>query len=389
MDREIELVAGAFSSSAEKSRIAGEDYRIDPARAYPDIATMIAQEAAREDGIDFVAITTPNHMHLPAAKAALEAGLAVICDKPATTTLSEAHELAAIVEASGKPFALTYTYSGYPLVREARASRRALWARSARWWWNIRRAGWPSRTPASRRSGAAIPHDRHWRMRGGHRRPCVPSGRIRHRLAVTQILADLGTVVPGRLVDDDCQILLRFDNGRAALLASQISVGERNGLTIRVYGEKAGLRWRQDDPNHLWLFHDNGRSELIQAGDPDLGEDARRATRTPGRPPGGLSGSLRQSLPRFRAFAARAGRRSGPRHGGWAARHGADRNRRPGQREGRRLGRFHNLRRHSMKTIKGPGIFLAQFLGDTAPFNTLVALADWARVWVTRAADPG
>jgi predicted dehydrogenase len=121
MDREIELVAGAFSSSAEKSRIAGEDYRIDPARAYPDIATMIAQEAAREDGIDFVAITTPNHMHLPAAKAALEAGLAVICDKPATTTLSEAHELAAIVEASGKPFALTYTYSGYPLVREARA----------------------------------------------------------------------------------------------------------------------------------------------------------------------------------------------------------------------------------------------------------------------------
>jgi predicted dehydrogenase len=88
MDREIELVAGAFSSSAEKSRIAGEDYRIDPARAYPDIATMIAQEAAREDGIDFVAITTPNHMHLPAAKAALEAGLAVICDKPATTTLA-------------------------------------------------------------------------------------------------------------------------------------------------------------------------------------------------------------------------------------------------------------------------------------------------------------
>jgi predicted dehydrogenase len=103
MDREIELVAGAFSSSAEKSRAAGESYRIDPARAYPDIATMIAQEATREDGIDFVAITTPNHMHLPAAQAALEAGLAVICDKPATTTLAQAHELAAIVEKSANP----------------------------------------------------------------------------------------------------------------------------------------------------------------------------------------------------------------------------------------------------------------------------------------------
>lgn len=290
MDREIELVAGAFSSSAEKSRIAGEDYRIDPARAYPDIATMIAQEAARADGIDFVAITTPNHMHLPAAKAALEAGLAVICDKPATTTLSEAHELAAIVEASGKPFALTYTYSGYPLVREARA-RIAAGALGP-----IRKVvveypqGWLAKPDTGKQA--------EWRgdpSRSGIGGCVADIGVHAFHLAefvtglrVTQILADLGTVVPGRVVDDDCQILLRFDNGaRGALLASQISVGERNGLTIRVYGEKAGLRWRQDYPNHLWLFHDTGRSELIQAGDPDLGEDARRATRTPGGHPEG------------------------------------------------------------------------------------------------------
>lgn len=290
MDREIELVAGAFSSSAEKSRAAGESYRIDPARAYPDIATMIAQEAARGDGLDFVAITTPNHMHLPAAQAALEAGLAVICDKPATTTLAQAHELAAIVEQAGQPFALTYTYSGYPLVREARA-RVAAGALGA-----IRKVvveypqGWLAKPETGKQA--------EWRgdpTRSGIGGCVADIGVHAFHLAefvtglkVSQILADLGTVVPGRLVDDDCQILLRFENGaRGALLASQISVGERNGLTLRIYGEKAGLRWRQEEPNQLWLFHDNGRSELVQAGDPDLGPDARWATRTPGGHPEG------------------------------------------------------------------------------------------------------
>ena len=121
LDREIELVAGAFASSPERSREAGESYRIDPARAYPDLAAMFAAERAREDGIDFVAIVSPNHHHLPAAKAALAAGVPVISDKPATSTLAEARELAEQVRASGLPYALTHTYSGYPLVREARA----------------------------------------------------------------------------------------------------------------------------------------------------------------------------------------------------------------------------------------------------------------------------
>lgn len=290
MDREIELVAGAFSSNAEKSRAAGESYRIDPARAYPDIAAMIAGEAARADGIDFVAITTPNHVHLPAAKLALEAGLAVICDKPATATLAEARELAAIVARAGRPFALTYTYSGYPLVREARA-RIAAGALGA-----IRKVvveypqGWLAKPDTGKQAD--------WRgdpARSGIGGCVADIGVHAFHLAefvtglrVTRLLADLGTIVPGRLVDDDCQILLRFENGaRGALLASQIAVGERNGLTLRVYGEKAGLRWRQEEPNHLWLFHDDGRSELVQAGDPDLGEDARRATRTPGGHPEG------------------------------------------------------------------------------------------------------
>jgi predicted dehydrogenase len=290
LDREIELVAGAFSSSAEKSKAAGESYRIDPARAYPDIATMLSAEAQREDGLDFVAITTPNHMHLPAAKAALEAGLAVICDKPATTTLAQAHELAAIIARTGRPFALTYTYSGYPLVREARA-RIAAGALGT-----IRKVvveypqGWLAKPDTGKQA--------EWRgdpARSGVGGCIADIGVHAFHLVefitglqVTQILADLGTVVPGRRVDDDCQMLLRFDNGaRGALLASQISVGERNGLTIRIYGEKAGLRWRQEEPNALWLYHEDGRSEWVQAGDPGLGADALAASRTPGGHPEG------------------------------------------------------------------------------------------------------
>ena len=121
LDREIELVAGVFSSDAARSAQAGESYRIDPARAYPDLDAMFAAERARADGIDFVAIVTPNHNHLPAARAALAAGLPVISDKPATATLAQARELAGHVAAAGLPYALTHTYSGYPLVREARA----------------------------------------------------------------------------------------------------------------------------------------------------------------------------------------------------------------------------------------------------------------------------
>ena len=121
LDREIELVAGVFSSDPGRSRAAASDYRIDPDRAYPDLAAMFAGEAARPDGIDFVSIVSPNHHHLPAARAALAAGVAVMSDKPMTASLAEARELADLVAKAGRPYGLTYTYSGYPLVREARA----------------------------------------------------------------------------------------------------------------------------------------------------------------------------------------------------------------------------------------------------------------------------
>lgn len=292
LDREIELVAGVFSSDAARSAQAGESYRIDPARAYPDLDAMFAAERARADGIDFVAIVTPNHHHLPAARAALAAGLPVISDKPATATLAQARELAGHVAAAGLPYALTHTYSGYPLVREARA-RIAAGALGA-----IRKV--VVEYPQGWLAGEASGKQAEWRVDPAKSGPggCIGDiGTHAFQLAefisglkVTEILADLGAVVPGRPVDDDCTVLLRFENGaRGVLLASQIEVGEMNGLRIRLYGEKGGLVWKQEVPNTLTLHTLDGRSEVIHAGGAQLGPDAASRTRTPtGHPEGYL-----------------------------------------------------------------------------------------------------
>jgi len=292
LDREIELVAGVFSSDAARSAQAGESYRIDPARAYPDLDAMFAAERARADGIDFVAIVTPNHHHLPAARAALAAGLPVISDKPATATLAQARELAGHVAAAGLPYALTHTYSGYPLVREARA-RIAAGGLGA-----IRKV--VVEYPQGWLAGEASGKQAEWRVDPAKSGPggCIGDiGTHAFQLAefisglkVTEILADLGAVVPGRPVDDDCTVLLRFENGaRGVLLASQIEVGEMNGLRIRLYGEKGGIVWKQEVPNTLTLHTLDGRTEVIHAGGAQLGPDAASRTRTPtGHPEGYL-----------------------------------------------------------------------------------------------------
>ena len=292
LDREIELVAGVFSSDAARSAQAGESYRIDPTRAYPDLDAMFAAERARADGIDFVAIVTPNHHHLPAARAALAAGLPVISDKPATATLAQARELAGHVAAAGLPYALTHTYSGYPLVREARA-RIVAGALGA-----IRKV--VVEYPQGWLAGEASGKQAEWRVDPAKSGPggCIGDiGTHAFQLAefisglkVTEILADLGAVVPGRPVDDDCTVLLRFENGaRGVLLASQIEVGEMNGLRIRLYGEKGGLVWKQEVPNTLTLHTLDGRTEVIHAGGAQLGPDAASRTRTPtGHPEGYL-----------------------------------------------------------------------------------------------------
>ena len=296
LDREIELVAGVFSSDPARSAQAGESYRIDPARAYPDLDAMFAAERARADGIDFVSIVTPNHHHLPAARAALAAGLPVISDKPATATLAQAQELAGHVAAAGLPYALTHTYSGYPLVREARA-RIAAGALGA-----IRKV--VVEYPQGWLAGEASGKQAEWRVDPAKSGPggCIGDiGTHAFQLAefisglkVTEILADLGAVVPGRPVDDDCTVLLRFEDvgfgaARGVMLASQIEVGEMNGLRIRLYGEKGGLVWKQEVPNTLTFHTLDGRTEVIHAGGALLGPDAASRTRTPtGHPEGYL-----------------------------------------------------------------------------------------------------
>lgn len=304
LDREIELVAGVFSSDAGRSRAAALDYRIDAARAYPDLATMFAAEAVREDGIDFVTIASPNHHHLPAARAALAAGIAVMSDKPMTASLAEARDLADLVAQAGRPYGLTYTYSGYPLVREAR-SRIAAGAIGT-----VRKV--VVEYPQGWLAGAANGKQAEWRVdpaRAGAGGCIGDIGVHAFQLAefvtgfkVTRLLADLAAVVPGRLLDDDCTVLLRFDNGaRGVLLASQIEVGELNGLRIRVYGDKGGLIWRQETPNELTLHAIDGRTEIVRAGDASLGVDARARSRTPGGHP---EGYLEAFANLYRDFAA-------------------------------------------------------------------------------------
>ncbi len=292
LDREIELVAGVFSSDPGRSRAAGESYRIDPSRAYGGLDAMFAAERARDDGIDFVSIVSPNHHHLPAARAALAAGLPVISDKPATATLDEARELAGHVAAAGLPYALTHTYSGYPLVREARARVQAGALGAVRKVVVEYPQGWLA--------GEAVGKQAEWRVDPARSGPggCIGDiGTHAFQLAefvtglkVTELLADLGAVVPGRQVDDDCSVLLRFDNGaRGVLLASQIEVGELNGLRIRAYGDRGGLVWKQEVPNTLTLHTLDGRTEIVHAGGPRLGPDAASRTRTPtGHPEGYL-----------------------------------------------------------------------------------------------------
>lgn len=286
LDREIELVAGAFSSDAARSSAAGDFYRIDPARAYPDVAAMLAAEKARPDGVDFIAVVSPNHHHLPAARAALEAGFPVISDKPMTATLDEARELAALLQQAALPYGLTYTYSGYPMAREARARIAAGELGTIRKVVVEYSQGWLSQPAEGKQA--------EWRVdpaRAGMGGCIGDIGVHAFHLAefvtglrVAQILPDLAAVVPGRVLDDDCSILLRFENGaRGVLLASQIEVGELNGVRIRVYGDKAGLSWQQEEPNTMLLKHLDGRTEVLRAGTPQT----RASVRTPGGHPEG------------------------------------------------------------------------------------------------------
>lgn len=294
LDGGIELVAGAFSHVPQRSLAAAEMYRIDPIRAYENYQVMLERERSRSDAIDFVAIVTPNALHLPVAQAALRAGFPVMSDKPATATYAEALELEHSVRASQLPYGLTHTYAGYAMVREARdicASGEL---------GNIRKVvveylqGWLSRpVELTGQKQAAWRSDPALNGPGG----CIGDIGVHAfhlleyvtGLRTESMQATLRSVVEGRRVDDDCTALLRMDNGsQAALLASQVAAGEANGLRLRVYGEAGSLDWRQEDPSHLHLRWLDAPEEIRHAAGGYLSDSASAVVRLPAGHPEGF-----------------------------------------------------------------------------------------------------
>jgi predicted dehydrogenase len=257
LDDRWEFVAGALSSDAERARLSGEDLRLAADRIYPDFAAMVAGEAKRPDRIDAVAIVTPNHAHAEAARAFLKAGIHVICDKPITTTRADAEELAQLANDGDALFAVTHNYTGYPMVRQAREMvgsgeiglLRVVQVEYAQEWLATRleetghkQADW--RTDPARSGPAGSVGDI-----GSH---AFNLAEFIAGVQVTSLSADLQTFVPGRRLDDNAHMLLRFAGGaRGMLWCSQVAVGQENGLRIRLYGEMGGLEWHQEQPNAL------------------------------------------------------------------------------------------------------------------------------------------
>ena len=295
LDGGIELVCGAFSREAAKSRAAGDMWGLPRDRVYTGFQEMLACERNRADRPDFISIVTPNHLHFPIARAALEARFHVLSDKPATAALSEAQALERIVRETGRLYGLTYTYTGYPLVREARDICRRGELGSIRKVVVEYSQGWLSTALEQSGQKQAL-----WRTDPAQAGAGGCSGDIGvhafnmvefvtgHR--ISRICADLSIVVPGRALDDDCNVLLRLDNGAPGLLfASQIAAGDRNGLRLRVYGDRGGMDWSQETPNTLLLNWLDRPSQILHggAGAAYLADRNRREFRLPlGHPEG-------------------------------------------------------------------------------------------------------
>lgn len=297
IDDQFELVAGALSSDPARASASAAEIGIAPDRSYGSYEEMAKAEAARPDGIEAVSIVTPNHVHAPAARAFLDAGIHVICDKPMTTTVKEAQDLVALVEKTGKVFVLTHNYTGYPMIRQARAmvaegelgEIRLVQAEYPQDWLTERaelagskQAEWrtdPKRSGAGGSIGDIGTH--------AYNLAAFVSG-----LETEALLAQLTTFVPGRLLDDDVQIMLRYKGGaRGMLWASQVAVGHENGLKLRVYGTKGGLEWTQADPNYLWFTRFGEPKQLLTRAGAGAWPQAARVSRIPsGHPEGYLEG---------------------------------------------------------------------------------------------------
>ena len=297
LDGGYALVCGAFSSDAERGRRSGAALGLDPARTYPTLEAMLAGERALPEGerMQVVSIVTPNHLHAPAAIAALDAGFHVISDKPMALDLAESRAIAAAVERSGKLYGLTFTYSGYPLVEEARVrvargdfgAIRLVQVEYSQGWLSApldrdgnKQAEWRTDPARAGLGGCLGDIGTHAFHLAEH-----VSG-----LAVEALSADLTTHVPGRRLDDDVAALLRLEGGaRGVLKASQIAAGDENGLRLRIHGEKGGLDWSQMEPNTLTLRWLDRPAENVRAGGPGLAPSTVAMLRTPaGHPEGYL-----------------------------------------------------------------------------------------------------
>lgn len=297
MDGLIELVCGAFSSHPDNARESGKLLFLPDDRVYLSYEEMIEKESRLPEGerMDFVTIVTPNHLHFAPAMLALEKGFPVVLDKPMTFTLGEALQLQKKVKETGLLFCLTHTYSGYPMVKQARQMVRAGDFGKIRKVYVEYPQGWLSRL--SEKDGSKQAEWRTDPARSGKSGAMGDIGTHAAHLAeyisglqITQLCADLSIMVEGRALDDDGNVLLRFDNGATGVLyASQVAAGEENALKIRVYGEKGGLEWAQQEPNTLLVKWLDQPAQVYRAGTPWLSSYAKHNTRTPaGHPEGYL-----------------------------------------------------------------------------------------------------
>ncbi len=289
LDHLYELTAGALSSTPERARRSGEALGLAPDRNYPTWEAMLDGELKRPAGdrIDLAVIVTPNHVHYPVAKAFAEAGINVVSDKPLVHTSEQAQDLVETTRRTGVVFAVTYNYTGYPMVKEARervrrgdlgALRKVVVGYHQGWLaTNVEESGakqaeW--RTDPARSGAAGAIGDI-----GSHAENLVSTVT---GLKLEAICADLTTFVPGRRLDDDGNLLLRFEGGaKGVMIASQVATGRENDLELNVYGEKGALTWRQEDPNALWFAPLEGPVELLRRGNPYLSQPAQRASRLP------------------------------------------------------------------------------------------------------------
>jgi predicted dehydrogenase len=313
VDDHYDFVAGALSSEPRRARASGRELGLARDRIYTDYAEMAAAEAARPDGIEAVSIVTPNHMHVPVAKAFVNAGIHVICDKPLGISLQEAKSLEALLAKNRRiVFAFTHNYSGYPMIRQAKAmvaagtlgEIRVVQAEYAQDWLTTpleltgqKQATWrtdPKRTGAGGCVGDIGTH--------ALQLACFVSG-----LRVRELSAQLTTFVKGRKVDDDVQVMLRFRGGaRGGIWTSQVAPGNENGLKLRVYGSKGGLEWKQEDPNYLWYTPYGEPKRLITRAGAGSSPEAARVTRVPpGHPEGYLEGFANIYSEAARAIKAR------------------------------------------------------------------------------------